>query len=93
VKEEFYVVSFESTHYAMMIEKRLKEKYKIDMIPTPRSITASCGLSLKIGMNLMEDVVRSLKAADMDSAMFHLYKIRKIEGGDQVTPINWEELQ
>ncbi|MEL7568094.1 MAG: DUF3343 domain-containing protein [Dehalobacterium sp.] len=92
MKEEFYVISFESTHYAMMIEKRLKEKFKTDMIPTPRSITASCGLSLKIGMNLMKDVVRSLKVTNMDSAMFHLYKIRKTERGDEVTALNWEEL-
>lgn len=91
MKEKFYLISFESTHYAMMIEKRLKEKFNIDMIPTPRSITASCGLSLKIGIDLMADVIGTLKATDLDFTMFHIFQIQKTEGIDEVTPINWDK--
>lgn len=88
---EFYVISFESTHYAMMMEKRLKEKFKINMIPTPRSITASCGLSLKISPDLIEDVVKSIKSGAADPDMFNLFKILKTDKGDQAIAINWDQ--
>lgn len=45
-----WLLVFDSTHHAMAAESRLKEKaiegLSFQMIPTPRQITASCGLSL-----------------------------------------------
>ncbi len=42
------VITFRSTHHAMKTEKALKNaNLDIKMIPTPREITASCGLSIK----------------------------------------------
>lgn len=47
-EEKFYVVSFDSTHHAIKGEKILKDSgYNIRVIPTPREVTASCGLSIK----------------------------------------------
>jgi len=91
VKKDFFVISFESTHYAMMMEKRLKEKFKVDMIPTPRCITASCGLSLKMDTGLIEEVILTLKSFDVDKTMFQIYRICKTGQEDQVTPIDWED--
>lgn len=43
-----YLVSFKSTHHAMMMERMLKEeKIKAITIPTPRAVTQSCGMSIK----------------------------------------------
>lgn len=43
-----FVISFNSTHHAIKSEKILKEEgIELRMIPTPREITASCGLSIK----------------------------------------------
>ncbi|OQY42941.1 MAG: hypothetical protein B6227_00570 [Fusobacteriia bacterium 4572_74] len=47
--EEFNLISFESTHMAIKSEKLLKEtNLDIRIIPAPREITSSCGLSLRI---------------------------------------------
>ncbi|RQD68883.1 MAG: DUF3343 domain-containing protein [Tindallia sp. MSAO_Bac2] len=43
-----YLLAFHSTHHAIAGEQILKEKdYPVGIIPTPREITASCGLSLR----------------------------------------------
>jgi len=48
-EEEFNLISFESTHMAIKSEKLLKEaNLDIRIIPVPREITSSCGLSLRI---------------------------------------------
>ena len=48
-----YLISFKSTHHAMMMEMKVKEKnLKARTIPTPRAISNSCGMSIK----LMEEV-------------------------------------
>lgn len=45
---EFIIISFESTNYAMQAESVLKgEKLGHQVIPTPREITLSCGLSIR----------------------------------------------
>lgn len=79
MEKEYYLISFESTHYAMMLEKILKAKYEVDLIPTPREITASCGLSLKIKMSIFEDVKKTLKEVKIDSRMVALYKVDRRE--------------
>jgi len=47
--QDYYIAVFDSTHHAMMFEKTIKsEGFKINIMPVPREITASCGLSVKI---------------------------------------------
>ncbi len=44
----FYVISFESTHAAMAANKALSASGRaFAMIPTPREISAGCGMSLR----------------------------------------------
>lgn len=44
----FYVISFESTHAAMAANKALGALGRaLTMIPTPREISAGCGMSLR----------------------------------------------
>lgn len=57
-----YVISFNSTHHAIKSEKRLKEELiELRMIPTPREITASCGLSIKFNGTDIEKVSNIMK--------------------------------
>ena len=50
-----WLLVFDSTHHAIAAEHRIKEggfgNLTIEMIPTPRQITASCGLSLRLTGN------------------------------------------
>lgn len=47
--QDYYIAVFESTHHAMRFEKTVKNGgFKINIMPVPREITASCGLSVKM---------------------------------------------
>ena len=42
---EMYIVSFNSTHHAIRLDKLLGEaSVRATTLPTPREITASCGI-------------------------------------------------
>lgn len=44
-----YLISLRSTHHAMMLEHIVKEnQIKAMTIPTPRAISKSCGMSIKL---------------------------------------------
>ncbi|MGI6678781.1 MAG: DUF3343 domain-containing protein [Dehalobacterium sp.] len=92
MNKDFYVISFESTHYAIMTEKRLKERFPVTLIPTPRSITASCGLSLKIDADMVADTVQDLKSDHLNERMMVLYKIERNQEGDKATVIPWSKI-
>ena len=53
------VIAFDSTHAAMAAQKLL-EGLRFDVIPTPSDISASCGISLRITDELMEDAAQRL---------------------------------
>lgn len=51
------VTTFDSTHQALRFEKTLKENnIKLIVMPVPREISASCGLSVKFQINELERV-------------------------------------
>ncbi len=44
---EYYILTFESTHHALTTEKILrKNNIEVELIPTPREISAECGFTL-----------------------------------------------
>ncbi|WP_028856895.1 DUF3343 domain-containing protein [Psychrilyobacter atlanticus] len=75
--EEFNLISFESTHMAIKSEKLLKEvDLDIRIIPVPREITSSCGLSLRINPT---DYKRSREILDENKIEFSgCYIVKKI---------------
>lgn len=45
----YYIVVFKNTHNAMAAEKKLTElNYKFRIMPTPTSITMSCGICVRL---------------------------------------------
>lgn len=71
--ERFFAMVFDSTHHAIKVERKLKETLPVEMIPTPRSITASCGLSLKITPRDLPEAVRRLQALAGDRDRIRIY--------------------
>ena len=45
--DEYYLLTFESTHAAISTEKLLKP-VEVTIMPVPRFISASCGISVRI---------------------------------------------
>ena len=59
--DEYYLLSFDSTHQAIKSETLLKgTDYTFRLIPTPGEITAGCGLTLKTEQDV-HDIVAFLK--------------------------------
>jgi hypothetical protein len=46
--ENYYMISFDSTHAAMGAEKYLSARMPICAMPTLRAVSASCGISLRV---------------------------------------------
>lgn len=55
--EEYYFLAFENTVSAMKAEDYLKKnEYNITMMPTPREVSESCGLSIKLNGGNIDNV-------------------------------------
>ena len=83
---EFYLLTFKNTHDAIGSEKILKEKrLMIAVMPTPTSMTKSCGLSISVSMEAIEEVKGLISRNEVKVKDIYLYTER------QFTIINNEE--
>lgn len=79
MKENFYVISFDSTHHAIKAEKLFKDvNLNIRMMPTPREITASCGLSIRFESGDLEQIEDIISKEEL--AVKGVYEIKREEG-------------
>lgn len=86
IEQQFYVIVFESTHYAIAAEKLFKDSgYKFDVIPTPREITHSCGLSIKFDLDNIQDINKEMEEAHI--VIKGIYKIEKVSNEKIVNQI------
>lgn len=84
LEKEFYVIVFESTHHAIKTENMLKTKFRIETIPTPREISASCGLSIKFSTEVFSEIMGTL---DQEKESFNVFKIRKKDNNKAITRV------
>jgi hypothetical protein len=57
------LITFASTHHALKAEKLVSGRgCDFDIIPTPRAITASCGLSLELREDELAHALESLRS-------------------------------
>mgnify|MGYP002348265359 CR=1 FL=1 len=64
--EQFYFVSFENTNSAMEAEDYLKENsFNVTVIPTPREITQSCGISIRFNASGIETIKEILHSGNI----------------------------
>ncbi len=88
MNSECMLIVFESTHKAIRTERLLLDQIKIDMIPTPREIGASCGLSIQFDIT---DIIRAKELlAQEDKSGITLYRYDK-NSTLKLTQISWEE--
>lgn len=65
--QEFAVITFHATSAALKAEKNLKMSgFKFVIIPTPREISSSCGLAVKIRPEDLEEVKSYLSSCNID---------------------------
>ncbi len=62
VKRTSFVISFASTEHAMKMEEYCKaENMPGRIIPTPRAISASCGLAWKCPLESKEELLHAIE--------------------------------
>ena len=77
---EMYIVSFNSTHHAIRTEKILNENnIRCTTLPTPREITASCGISIRFLFEDIENVKNLVESSEVDYK--GIYKIQRLSDG------------
>ena len=77
---EMYIVSFNSTHHAIRTDKILSQSgVTSTTLPTPREITASCGISIRFLFNDIEKVSEISKENDIEYK--GIFKIQKLSDG------------
>ena len=77
---EMYIVSFNSTHHAIRLDKLLGEaSVRATTLPTPREITASCGISIRFLYEDIEKVKNTLVENNIEYK--GIYKITRLENG------------
>ena len=86
---EYYLLTFESTHAAISTEKLLKPA-EVTIMPVPRFISASCGISVRIKPEKREEAEaifrESSKLSPEDYSYYHV--TRDATSGDiQCDPI------
>lgn len=78
--KEMHIVSFNSTHHAIRTDKLLNEIGIQSMtLPTPREITASCGISIRF---LQQDIDKVNKILDENKIEYRgMFSIKRLEDG------------
>jgi len=85
--KEYNIISFGSTHMAIKSEKLLLEKnIDIKIIPVPREITASCGLSLRINLDIYEMAKKILEENNIEFS--GCYKVKQTGLKKEIIDIN-----
>jgi len=71
---EFYLLTFKNTHDAIGGEKVLKERQITAVVmPTPTSMTKSCGISIKVSKQSIEDVKALINRNEINVKDIYLY--------------------
>lgn len=77
--DEYYLLTFESTHAAISTEKLLKPA-EVTIMPVPRFISASCGISVRIRPDMRESAEtifrEGSKLTQADYAYYHVVRDR-----------------
>ena len=75
--EHDWLFAFDSPHAAISAQRLLSGCGAVVM-PTLRSITASCGMSLRLRDETIERAKEIMKASTIDPALYRLYRVEQV---------------
>ncbi|NLN48174.1 MAG: DUF3343 domain-containing protein [Clostridiales bacterium] len=74
VTEEYYFLTFKSTHDVLKFDKNTaKKSYKTTIMPVPREVSHSCGLALRFDIGDLEKIKELSKKRNLQTE--GLYKV------------------
>ena len=74
--ESYWLFAFDSPHAAISAQRLLSGCGAVVM-PTLRSITASCGMSLRMKNETIEEAKQIMRASSIDPALYRLYRVEQ----------------
>lgn len=74
--ERYFLFAFDSPH-AAIASQRLLASLGAVMMPTLRSITASCGMSLRLRDDRVDKAREIMRASAIDPALYRLYRVEQ----------------
>jgi len=76
IGDEYGLISFDNTHYAIKAEKLLKERnYSVEMRPIPPSISADCGFGVEFDIKKIEEIKKFLEENTVQTVgYYHIIK-------------------
>ena len=83
--ENYIMISFNNTHAAISTEKMLEQHFSVATMPTLRSVTQSCGISLRLSSKDYEPVRKMVAASGLDPALYAFYLV---DVNKKVTPLS-----
>ena len=72
----YWLFAFDSPHAAIAAQRLLSDCGAVVM-PTLRSITASCGMSIRMEDGQIDEAKRRMKASSLDPAIYRLYRVEQ----------------
>jgi len=76
IDESYWLFVFDSTH-AAIASQRLLGECRAALVPTLRSITASCGMSLRVADDHIERAKEIMRLSSIDPVLYRLYRVEK----------------
>ena len=74
--EGYWLFAFDSPHAAISAQRLLSGCGAVVM-PTLRSITASCGMSLRLRDEAIDQAKEIMKSSSIDPALYRLYRVEQ----------------
>ena len=84
IEQAYWLFAFDSPHAAIAAQKLLAG-CGAAVMPTLRSITASCGMSLRLTNEAIDEAKRILSASAIDPALYRLYRVERVNGETSCT--------
>ncbi|MBC2851783.1 DUF3343 domain-containing protein [Cetobacterium sp. 8H] len=76
--EKFLIITIDSTHLVMKVEKLLLESnLEVRIIPLPGELKASCGLSIKANIEDSSTILNILKNNKIEESLYSFYLCEK----------------
>ena len=74
--ERYFLFAFDSPHAAISAQ-RLLDSCGAVVMPTLRSITASCGMSLRLRTDRIKKAQEIMRASAIDPSLYRLYLVEQ----------------
>ena len=78
-EQVYWLFAFDSPHAAIAAQKLLAGLGAVVM-PTLRSITASCGMSLRLTDEVLDEAKRIMAESTIDPKLYRLYYVERVNG-------------